>query len=159
MYSLNRGFRRGTEIYVKTEQVLKHKYNLAYPNHHHSCSDNVCFARANTELICSLDPLEINQNFSLVFMRLRFLPPIYDEVMGSYNMAGISLAMISPTMEKWGHLTEDDDIAWGTVTEHSIHSVNPGGKNTNGSETWKVKNLYSSINCRSNSYSWIFMFA
>lgn len=59
-------------------------------------------------------------------MRLRFLPPIYDEVTGSHSMAGISPAMISPTMpgisaatEKWGYLTVNHDNAQGTVTEHS----------------------------------------
>lgn len=39
-------------------------------------------------------------------MRLRFLPPIYDEVTGSHSMAGISPAMISPTMPGISAATE-----------------------------------------------------
>lgn len=54
-------------------------------------------------------------------------------------MSGVSHAMplltmpgISPTMEKLGHLTVKVDITLATVT---LHSVNPGRKNINGSET------------------------
>lgn len=50
------------------------------------------------EVIFCLNLSEVNLNFSLDFMRLRFLPPIYDEVTGSYSMVGISLAVISPTV-------------------------------------------------------------
>lgn len=78
--------------------MLHCKFNSACVNHHHCCSASVCFARENTEVICCLNPSEVNLNFSLDFMRLRFLPPIYDEVTASYSMVEISLAMISPTV-------------------------------------------------------------
>lgn len=36
VYNSNKGFRRGTEIYVKTEEVLHYKFHSAYANHHHA---------------------------------------------------------------------------------------------------------------------------
>lgn len=54
------------------QQVLKHKHNSACPNHHHSCSDVVCFAGANTEVILCLEPSEISHHFSLDFETLFF---------------------------------------------------------------------------------------
>lgn len=76
LYSLNMGFKSGTEIYVKTEQVLKCNYNSAYPNFHHRCFDNMSFARENTKVIYCSNLSEINQKVSLDFMRLVCLPGI-----------------------------------------------------------------------------------
>lgn len=49
---------------------------------------------------------------------------------------------ISPTMEKLGHLIANVDITQGTVT---FLSANASGKNINGLEACKVKNIYSNI--------------
>lgn len=88
----------------------------------------------------SISPLTLlNSCFSL----------LYGEITELCSTPEISLAMlspkmpeVSPTMEKLGHVIANVDVTQGTVT---FLSANASGKNTNGLEAWKVKNIYSNI--------------